>query len=198
MLPRHAISRVAASKGWKSLRNLSTSNPSPAALSVAPIFHRTRTSGSMRASSPHPNSISASPPDTDLRAIFDAPFSNLPSSSAALSPTGLFGDPLLQEPQDFITLAHATIRKAKAIVSRITNAPHVGLGEMKLVVQNFDRLSDLLCGVIDSAELVRHAHPDESWVQYSNEAYEILCSYMNVLNTHTGLYEARSLQCWQP
>jgi intermediate peptidase len=57
------------------------------------------------------------------------------------------------------------------------------------MVKSLDRLSDLLCGVIDLAELVRNVHPDEAWNEGANEAYEELCSYMNVLNTHTGLYE---------
>lgn len=60
---------------------------------------------------------------------------------------------------------------------------------MLKVVKNFDRLSDLLCSVIDLAELVRNAHPDDAWREAANEAYEGLCGFMNVLNTHTGLYD---------
>jgi len=55
------------------------------------------------------------------------------------------------------------------------------------VVKNLDRLSDMLCGVIDLAELVRNAHPDRAWVEAANNAYEALCEFMNVLNTHVGL-----------
>ena len=40
------------------------------------------------------------------------------------------------------------------------------------------------------AELVRHAHPDKAWATAANDAYEYLCNYMNVLNTHTELYDA--------
>lgn len=60
------------------------------------------------------------------------------------------------------------------------------------VVKNLDRLSDMLCSVIDLAELVRNAHPDHAWVDAANEAYETLCEFMNVLNTHVGLYEVCS------
>lgn len=63
---------------------------------------------------------------------------------------------------------------------------------MRMVVKNFDRLSDTLCAVIDAAEHVRHAHPDPEWAEAANEAYEMLCSYMNVLNTHTELYDVCS------
>jgi mitochondrial intermediate peptidase len=98
-------------------------------------------------------------------------------------------NPRLNSPEDFQALVHATIRRAMAIVARISNARDGGPQELRNVVKNFDRLSDVLCGVIDMAELVRQAHPHPQWVDASNEAYEMLCSEMNVLNTHTGLYE---------
>lgn len=47
----------------------------------------------------------------------------------------------------------------------------------------------MLCSVIDLAELIRNAHPDRHWVDAANNAYEKLCEFMNVLNTHVGLYE---------
>lgn len=182
MIPRHALSRAVASRTSRLLIRPSRRLGSTAAASVT-------TPNSSRTAHAH----SAFPLDTNLRAILDEPFSNTASSSAALSPTGLFGNAALQSPDDFITLANLTIRRAKAIVARITNAPNAGGDEMRMVVKNFDRLSDVLCGVIDMAELVRHAHPDPQWAEASHEAYEMLCSYMNVLNTHTGLYAVRVL-----
>jgi intermediate peptidase len=56
------------------------------------------------------------------------------------------------------------------------------------VVKNLDRLSDLLCSVVDLAEFVRNAHPDPKWVASANNLYESLSEFMNVLNTHVGLY----------
>lgn len=50
----------------------------------------------------------------------------------------------------------------------------------------------MLCGVIDLAELVRNAHPDPAWVESAEEVYAHLCEFMNVLNTHVGLYDVRS------
>jgi intermediate peptidase len=52
-----------------------------------------------------------------------------------------------------------------------------------------DRLSDVLCLVMDMAELVRNVHPDHKWVQEADTVYEVLGRYMNGLNTHQGLYE---------
>ena len=59
------------------------------------------------------------------------------------------------------------------------------------VVKNLDRLSDLLCSVVDLAEFVRNAHPDPKWVTSANNLYESLSEFMNVLNTHVGLYNVR-------
>jgi intermediate peptidase len=75
-------------------------------------------------------------------------------------------------------------------VQRIIDAPLDPTGkELRLVVKNLDRLSDVLCGVIDMCELVRNVHPEEEWVAQSDLAYERLCSFMNELNTDRGLYE---------
>ena len=62
---------------------------------------------------------------------------------------------------------------------------------MLKVVKNLDRLSDLLCSVVDLAEFVRNAHPDPKWVASANNLYESLSEFMNVLNTHVGLYNVR-------
>ncbi|EPQ30677.1 uncharacterized protein PFL1_01578 [Pseudozyma flocculosa PF-1] len=107
-----------------------------------------------------------------------------------MAPTGLFQIPSLTSPQHFIDLAQHTLARAQLLVDRIARAnnPDTPPHELAQVVRNLDRLSDLLCGVIDMAELVRNAHPDPYWASAANAAYEYLCGYMNVLNTHTGLY----------
>ncbi|KAI5474590.1 hypothetical protein MNV49_002765 [Pseudohyphozyma bogoriensis] len=132
-------------------------------------------------------------PDSSLRTAFDTPSS---SSTLSLSSTGLFGQLVLQSPASFTPLAHRTILRAQFIVTRIC-APQptpasVADAEVAFLamVKNLDRLSDLLCGVIDLCELVRHVHEDEAWREGANEAYAVLCEYMNELNTHVGLYEA--------
>ncbi|KAL4401736.1 Mitochondrial intermediate peptidase [Malassezia pachydermatis] len=125
---------------------------------------------------------------TILREILDAP----PKPTASGTPTGLFQIDHLREPQDFLRLAERTLIRCQLLVERIARvaSPDAEMAEVVRVVQNLDRLSDMLCGVIDMAELVRHAHPEPVWSEAANGAYEYLCNYMNVLNTHTGLYEA--------
>ena len=105
-------------------------------------------------------------------------------------PTGLFGQPSLVSPSSFQNLAVATLIRAQLLTERIVRARQ-SRDELFKVVKNLDRLSDMLCSVIDLAELVRNAHPDPEWVQSANEAYEQMCEYMNVLNTNVGLYEVR-------
>lgn len=108
------------------------------------------------------------------------------------SPTGLFGQPSLVSPSSFQNLATATLIRAQLLTERIVRSRR-SRDELFKVVKNLDRLSDMLCSVIDLAELVRNAHPDPEWVKSANEAYEQLCEYMNVLNTNVGLYEVRRL-----
>lgn len=129
--------------------------------------------------------IHASVDDKALVTLFDQPRSTLPSPFAT---TGLFGHPSLTHPRALISLADATVVRAQLLTDRILRARE-SRTELLRVVKNLDRLSDMLCGVIDLAELVRNAHPDRSWVDAANRAYETLCEFMNVLNTHVGLYE---------
>ncbi|EPT01518.1 hypothetical protein FOMPIDRAFT_1029754 [Fomitopsis schrenkii] len=121
--------------------------------------------------------LPASRDDSDIIVLFDQP--NVAQWAASLSPTGLFGHPTLTSPSAFHALANS-MHPPAARESR---------QELFKVVKNLDRLSDLLCGVIDLAELIRNAHPDKAWVRCADDVYEQLCEFMNVLNTHVGLYE---------
>ena len=125
----------------------------------------------------------------DLLSFFDHPYHR---TSWSRSPTGLFGQPSLVSPSSFHNLALATLIRAQSLTERIVRARQ-SRDELLKAVKNLDRLSDMLCSVIDLAELVRNAHPDPEWVGSANEAYEQLCEYMNVLNTNVGLYEVRLL-----
>ncbi|KAF8560029.1 mitochondrial intermediate peptidase [Imleria badia] len=131
--------------------------------------------------------IPPSPHDAELVYLFDQPQNG--RQSRPLSVSGIFQHPELTTPAAFIALAESTIARAQLLTERILRA-NQSRSELFKVVKNLDRLSDLLCGVIDLAELLRNAHPDPQWVQGANHSYEKLCEYMNVLNTHVGLYKA--------
>ncbi|THH13586.1 hypothetical protein EW146_g6650 [Bondarzewia mesenterica] len=127
---------------------------------------------------------STSSDDSDLVSFYDQPATRHSSSSH----TGLFGSYALHSPDSFHDLTLATLVRAHLLTERIIRARN-DRDELLKVVKNMDRLSDMLCSVIDLAELIRNAHPDQEWVESANQAYEQLCEFMNVLNTHVGLYE---------
>jgi len=133
--------------------------------------------------------LPASTDDRSLVALFDQPSSSS-AKRALFTTTGLFGHPSLTHPHAFISLAESTLVRAKLLTERILRARE-SREELLKVVKNLDRLSDMLCGVIDLAELVRNSHPDRLWMEAANHAYESLCEFMNILNTNVGLYEVR-------
>jgi len=59
--------------------------------------------------------------------------------------------------------------------------------EYKYIVRDLDRLSDLLCRVIDIADFIRATHPEHKIQAAATKAYSTVYEYMNVLNTTTGL-----------
>ncbi|KAI0964026.1 Mitochondrial intermediate peptidase, variant 2 [Taiwanofungus camphoratus] len=130
--------------------------------------------------------LSAPADDADLIALFDQP--KVAQTSSSLSSSGLFGLSALTSPSAFNALADSTLRRAQLLTERVLRARE-SREELFKVVKNLDRVSDLLCGVIDLAEFVRNAHPDASWIRSADGVYEKLCEFMNVLNTHVGLYE---------
>lgn len=132
--------------------------------------------------------LPASTDDIALISLFDQPRGAFKSSP--FSHTGIFGHHNLTTPASFVALADATLLRAQLLTERILRARE-SRDELFKVVKNLDRLSDMLCGVIDLAELIRNAHPDRSWVDSADETYEKLCEFMNVLNTHVGLYDVR-------
>lgn len=82
---------------------------------------------------------------------------------------------------------HATAR-AQELLSRLHDAPAAGLGELRSVVRNFDRLSDTLCGVIDMCEVIWTCHPDSTWVERAGSVHERLCRTMNEMNVDQKLF----------
>ena len=125
--------------------------------------------------------------DSELIPFFDYPHPYHPGSTSS---TGLFLHDRLRSPTSINLLARGTLVRAQSLTDRILRARE-SRDELRLVLKNLDKLSDILCGVIDLAELIRNSHPDPAWVASANEAYDTLCEFMNVLNTHVGLYEVR-------
>ncbi|WWC90105.1 uncharacterized protein L201_005038 [Kwoniella dendrophila CBS 6074] len=182
VIPRLRLSPIQA--GLKTSTQIHRYQQSQAALATSPS---TSTQYESQYIPPPPLSGNSKGDDEALKAHFDLPYQDIDASSSS----GLFEFPPLTNPKSLRPLTERTLIQANAIVERICKAPHDPTGkERRLVVKNLDRLSDILCGVIDMCELVRNVHPEPKWVEESQRTYEILCSFMNELNTSTGLYES--------
>lgn len=159
------------------------------------------TPGRLVSAARYSSSVSQAKPDTLLRSIFDdshlwRTVSAKNSTSTLNEQKGLFRYAQVTKASDLPELATRTLSRAQTIVRRINALPELFAARsyapaeaLIAAAKQFDRLSDLLCGVIDLCEFVRNVHPDQQWILRANEAYELLCSYMNELNTHVGLYQ---------
>ncbi|KUJ18555.1 mitochondrial intermediate peptidase-like protein [Mollisia scopiformis] len=125
--------------------------------------------------------------DRKLRQIFDSPgfWKEYSQSSKSGRNAGLFQNRYLTESKGFEEFANTTLERAKRIVERVLEASSPE--QYRYVVRDLDRLSDLLCRVIDLSDFVRATHPDPRIQQAATQAYGIMFEYMNVLNTTTGL-----------
>lgn len=143
-------------------------------------------------------------------------FSLLSAFNSESPQAGRFGYDALRKPEDFVDLSRRTQRRAEAIVSRIldyaknttplenskqpaaaaskdqsitySHSHEQQVRDLLVQVKQVDRLSDLLCSVIDLAELIRNLDPNPEWIKHAEIAYQELCYYMNQLNTHVDLY----------
>ncbi|KAI1312408.1 peptidase family M3 [Xylaria venustula] len=128
--------------------------------------------------------------DDLLRQIFDSPptFRGLLQpffQSAGPKNVGLFRNKYLTSPQGFLTFADVTIARASRLVLKVTNAWTVA--DYKTLVRDLDRLSDLLCRVLDVSDFVRITHPDVKIQEAASVAWSRVYMYMNQLNTSTAL-----------
>ncbi|PWY78183.1 metallopeptidase Mip1 [Aspergillus heteromorphus CBS 117.55] len=138
---------------------------------------------------PHSSSSSSKKSDDEtLRRVFDSqPFWREFShrSAAQLKPTGLVQNQYLTSPDGFRVFATTTLQRCQAIVAKVLAAS--SLDDYRSMARDLDRLSDLLCRVIDLSDFIRVIHPDPRVQDAATQAYALMFEYMNVLNTTTGL-----------
>ncbi|TVY47685.1 Mitochondrial intermediate peptidase [Lachnellula occidentalis] len=128
--------------------------------------------------------------DKTLRKIFDSSkfwkdFSQSSKTGQNGGNIGLFQNRYLTSPEGFVEFADASLRKAKRLVNKVLQARSVA--EYHDIVRHLDRLSDLLCRVIDISDFVRSTHPNRAIQAAASHAYSVMFEYMNVLNTTTEL-----------
>ncbi|EPS34039.1 Mitochondrial intermediate peptidase [Penicillium oxalicum] len=104
--------------------------------------------------------------------------------------TGLVQNQYLTSPEGFRHFANVSLQKCQAIVTKVLQAST--LDEYRALARNLDRLSDLLCRVIDLSDFIRTIHADPQIQEAATQAYALMFEYMNVLNTTTGLHDQLS------
>jgi intermediate peptidase len=129
--------------------------------------------------------------DRTLRKIFDSQafwkdFSKLGYMSSGKS-AGLINNHYLTKPEGWKRFTENTLAKCERIVEKVIALN--SLEEYKRLPRDLDRLSDLLCRVIDLADFVRATHPDRYMQVAASQAYVTMFHYMNRLNTTPQLNE---------
>lgn len=121
--------------------------------------------------------------DELLRKVFDSNdvWSNFNSTQSM--PTGLFQNRDLSHPRGFKTFSDRTLNRARHLVDEISNGKR-----RETIIQDLDRLSDLLCSVSDLTAFIRASHPDPQYAKEANKTFGEVLEYMNGLNQHEKLY----------
>ncbi|KOS19340.1 Mitochondrial intermediate peptidase [Escovopsis weberi] len=134
---------------------------------------------------PADRSASTRHDDAVLRELFDAPSGRSFARFSLERSQGLFKNRYLTSPDGFLVFARKNLDKATRIVQRVLAASTTR--EYQGLVKDLDRLSDLLCRVLDMSDFVRMTHPDARFQQAAADAWSMVYEYMNQLNTMTGL-----------
>lgn len=141
------------------------------------------------------NTASISKDDQTLRQIFDSSsfWNEFSSKSHGLpsgkQPTGIFDNPHLTSPKGLQQFTNISLQQAQALARKIIGQglEHASAQSLRDTIRNLDRLSDILCQVIDLVGFVRMSHPDPKFVQAAQESHEVMFDFMNFLNTSVEL-----------
>ncbi|PHH62008.1 hypothetical protein CDD81_7632 [Ophiocordyceps australis] len=131
------------------------------------------------------HAVSSRHDDGQLRELFDSPLSSGFSHGGLEPNAGLFKNRYLTSPNGFTAYAQKNLAKATLLVRRVLAASTTA--EYQTMVRDLDRLSDMLCRVLDMSEFVRLTHPDARFQEAATAAWSMVYEYMNQLNTMSGL-----------
>lgn len=120
----------------------------------------------------------------DNESIFDSLSFN---SSNNRNSVGLFCNPYLTSPKGLKKFAEESLDRARALTEHMIEDQSIE--SMHSYIKELDRLSDMLCRVIDLCEFVRAAHPDSSFVKAAEQCHAALFEHMNILNTSKPLFD---------
>lgn len=104
---------------------------------------------------------------------------------------GLFDRRELRDPSGFRLASNRAFSLCSELVSMVVSShTRQDLEGAKMLVKRLDRLSEILCSVVDTAELVRHVHPALDWCNEAEQAHQKITRFLNQLNTNVELYAA--------
>ena len=131
------------------------------------------------------NSLKSKGDNDALRDVFNNQSFWRDFSQSAKKTSGLIGNNYLTTPNGWQSFAEGSLVQCKRLVERtLTASTH---DELKALPRDLDRLSDLLCRVIDLSDFIRSNHPDPRVASAATSSYSMMFQYMNELNTTTGL-----------
>ncbi|RMZ82324.1 hypothetical protein DV738_g1742, partial [Chaetothyriales sp. CBS 135597] len=106
-------------------------------------------------------------------------------SKSSKKASGLIGNKYLTTADGFQKFAETSLAQCRKLVDRTLRAS--SQEEYVAIPKDLDRLSDLLCRVIDLSDFIRSNHPDSRVASAAHTSYSMMFQYMNELNTTTGL-----------
>eukprot|EP00569_Conticribra_weissflogii_P020502 CAMPEP_0171429972 /NCGR_PEP_ID=MMETSP0881-20121228/6257_1 /TAXON_ID=67004 /ORGANISM="Thalassiosira weissflogii, Strain CCMP1336" /LENGTH=448 /DNA_ID=CAMNT_0011950011 /DNA_START=44 /DNA_END=1387 /DNA_ORIENTATION=- len=124
------------------------------------------------------------------------------SSAAGRRPT-LFQLPDLSHPSDFLRLAQTAISECNFIRCDLASSLSDGaspppsssslrttIQRAKRTLHSLDQISNVVCTVIDAAELCRSVHASPLWRRGAADAFGMLSDYIGSLNADENLYRS--------
>ncbi|KAL7491936.1 hypothetical protein ACHAWT_001211 [Skeletonema menzelii] len=123
---------------------------------------------------------------------------SLSAASASIDRPTLFSLPGLLHPSDFAQLANKAIRDCDSIRRELASAlneeddgvKNNEVQKAKRTLHLLDDISNVVCTVIDAAELCRSTHATQQWRNGASDAFGILSEYIGSLNADERLYRS--------
>lgn len=106
-------------------------------------------------------------------------------NTAATTNAGLFNLPSLTSPDSFISSAHAAISTSNTLRASLPS-----LSNPVDTLYALDKISNVVCSVIDAAELTRNVHHDAAYRDAATQSFTLLADYIAELNGDRSLYDA--------
>lgn len=113
-------------------------------------------------------------------------FGSIINLQSSQNSTGLFCNPYLTSPKGLIQFAEETLNSARALTAHMINDHSIE--SLHSYIKDLDRLSDMLCRVIDLCEFIRVVHPKSSFVKAAEQCHYEMFEHMNILNTSKPLF----------